>query len=496
MSRVLPVVLLLVAPSACALSTEAEPGTLAVEDTAGVAREAITGGWDDDGDPDVVALMNGSALTCTGTLIAHDLVLTAAHCVDGLPVDSVISGPDPAFPAQRSSVSTVTPHPTFDRATGQHDIAVVRISPGIEAPLRPLLFAPLYPGDVGAPVRFVGYGLSGDGRPLRKRLGVSAIASIAEQTFDIQGDSQPCRGDSGGPTLLRIEGVEVLAGVHSSGPGDCAGYATETRVDANAAFLGHFVGSTEYALGGPGGDLNSQCSAAAVGRRPRGAASLLMVVAALALAGLRTRRRADEGLRRAGSRARHGPRSALRASQALAAAAIAALASAAGCAEWDVGKRSASGGGAITMRDPPPDPGVAPPRDPDATTRDAGRPATPAPAPGPAPTPATPPPSPTPSHGACAPATIGCLETCADQTCADGCFAADPTCVECLGAAFDACVARNGCGPALDALDACIFESGCPDESCVSSGCAAELASAQACLPPGACAEDEAACLP
>ena len=97
---------------------------------------------------------------CTGSLIADDTVLTAAHCVIGLADDEVTFKLNNAAGGFDSFLSRkVTPHPEYSNETSANDIAVVRLA--IPVP-NATTYAIGTPG-VGETVDLVGYGVSGNG---------------------------------------------------------------------------------------------------------------------------------------------------------------------------------------------------------------------------------------------------------------------------------------------------------------------------------------------
>ena len=220
-----------------------------------IARAAITNGADDDADPGVVALLQGSTLVCTATLIAPRLLLTAAHCVSGDAMPDAYFGSVPGDGGPRVAIAAVRRHPAFDAATLHDDVAMALLAEAAPAGATPWP-TPATPIAAGASLRLVGFGrtAAGDTSAPRKRAGTTTVATVSadELTF-APSPSQTCEGDSGGPAFATLEGVEAIVGVTSSGDAACTTLARDMRVDVFAdTFVAPWVAATADGAAGAG----------------------------------------------------------------------------------------------------------------------------------------------------------------------------------------------------------------------------------------------------
>lgn len=241
----------------CGAAPEATP---TAEPALGEVQQPIIGGTPTTGDPAIVALYGiapgaDKGVLCTATIISPTVVLTAAHCVDpslagtGL-VYSVLTGndlTDKAHPSPKLAVKETHFDPQFDHNNilNGHDIAVAIL----ETPttIKPMAWndAPLDATQKGKPARIVGYGLN-DGLG-QKGAGIKRMANVKLNDFDDllvkTGDllHTICSGDSGGPVLMKIGGVEKVVGVNSFGIIFCLFSGNSTRVDKYATFVKSYL---------------------------------------------------------------------------------------------------------------------------------------------------------------------------------------------------------------------------------------------------------------
>jgi hypothetical protein len=189
------------------------------------------------GELDAVGMLNGGS--CTATLIANNMVLTAAHCVcpnnwktagcstrATFTLDDVFPVNNPKTPVDESKTrqditigGNVRVHPEYEqRGWLREDFAVVTLDQPanqVAPTVQPILVAAAYnnplPGDV---LTLVGYGIRGKGcsQPAagKQKLSLKVTgANFAGIKFTYDG-KHVCPGDSGGPVLNtggRVVGV-------------------------------------------------------------------------------------------------------------------------------------------------------------------------------------------------------------------------------------------------------------------------------------------------
>ena len=193
----------------------------------GTASDAIIGGAGEagyasvgymyyaDGDKAPVD-QRGQYVSCSGTLIAPDVVLTAAHCLRGITEFGLGEVRD----KKRYKIRTKYSHPHF-RWTSEgvsNDIGVVKL----EKPVPNATLAKLGKAKTGPGVRSIGYGRTLEGGATTFDPSMGTRKSIPLSVDKIEDGVVVakrkgvgnCYGDSGGP--LMIEGRNEVVGVLSS----------------------------------------------------------------------------------------------------------------------------------------------------------------------------------------------------------------------------------------------------------------------------------------
>ena len=171
---------------------------------------------------DAVVRVVGPQMTCSGTLVAEDLVLTAHHCVVergargeftpklvAAPAVQVELGGD-YLPWGNVGLKAILAPPCGE-AGGRGDVAVLVLERKLVGmPTLALHEDPPHAGDAVAPEGFGRCVLSAEGIRRRDREG-GTIASVGAGIFEAQ--ASVCPGDSGGPVLdaLTREVVGVVS---------------------------------------------------------------------------------------------------------------------------------------------------------------------------------------------------------------------------------------------------------------------------------------------
>lgn len=190
--------------------------------------DRIVGGVPSPGFPDCVAIGTDAGWCCSGTLVAPNVVVTAAHCVAGGCSRRVFTGEDVAFPGdgQVIAVRDAVAHPGYRPPSPVNDIAVLILAEAADVAPRGIAGADAV--RAAATVRLAGYGntdpLSSGGYGRRRMVDVPIASTDPRYGADaatefVAGapflDRDSCNGDSGGPAYVHAGDDWYLAGATS-----------------------------------------------------------------------------------------------------------------------------------------------------------------------------------------------------------------------------------------------------------------------------------------
>ncbi|KAJ2450739.1 hypothetical protein EV183_004072 [Coemansia sp. RSA 2336] len=225
-------------------------------------------------------------LLCGGTLIQNDMVVTAAHCMVDTNSNNVYEpnqvaicyGSSSVVKQSCSTARNITVHPSYNPLTLTNDIALVQLSAlTLDSAISTV---PVYSGKLpeGTKLTTMGWGKTqSSSSALPSTLMSVEIevggAAACKQALPSYGSADgpevcsvnaltpgkdSCQGDSGSPSIIRVDGRPYLAALTSSGvdladPGaaDCAtkdGLAFYTHVYYFMDFLTQVTGASSSAL--------------------------------------------------------------------------------------------------------------------------------------------------------------------------------------------------------------------------------------------------------
>lgn len=202
----------------------------------------------------IVGTRGNRGVLCTGTALARDLVLTAAHCVAPETRLQIIA----TIGAAMTPINAIARHPRYDarsyaRGRVTADVALIKLAAPLPDHIAPVGLA--NEGDavaVGDRLLIAGFGMTVPGRAASTGLARMATLAVTGRPGGLQirlvdpatrGERLglgACTGDSGGPAFRETNGRLRVIGVisWSTGPADSEGCGGMTGVTPIALYRG------------------------------------------------------------------------------------------------------------------------------------------------------------------------------------------------------------------------------------------------------------------
>ncbi|MFI6027949.1 tachylectin-related carbohydrate-binding protein [Amycolatopsis magusensis] len=225
--------------SLAVLAAGVATATLAAAPATAVSNGIPTGGYGGPYPGSVRITVGDNFRACSGTLVDDQWIVTAASCFAENPAQGfrVAPGPPP-----RTTIARIYADAVETRGGGGFYNLTQRIVDLRPREDRDLVFAKLEaraglsgarlssrPPQPSEALKIAGFGRTAtEWVPQHQHIADTAVSSIAGTTYVVQGASDTCRGDAGGPTYRGDQWNPELVGVHStSWQKGCLG-ATET----------------------------------------------------------------------------------------------------------------------------------------------------------------------------------------------------------------------------------------------------------------------------
>lgn len=167
----------------------------------------------------MASVQNSNGHFCGGSLIKPNWVVTAAHCADLNPSQVRVGTQTWNSGGSVARVVSKTNHPTWNGTNG--DIALLKLDQNLSQ--QPITIA-ASGGAQGTPTRLIGWGSTtgerGDRPTQLMQVDLKVVSGCTNQ-FNSQyelclGDDNPqtsaCYGDSGGPSIIQVNGAWQLTG--------------------------------------------------------------------------------------------------------------------------------------------------------------------------------------------------------------------------------------------------------------------------------------------
>jgi len=192
---------------------------------------------------------------CTATLVNESVILTAAHCIDYSGYGDVFFVGYNFDHMNNSNSYTLTDCIAAPNGT---DIAVCLLAqPLTTVDIIPVNTTPMDNSWVGEWLHYVGFGSNtyygGPGSGLKRETSIQLYEIYSYDYVHYTPGTNICSGDSGGPSLVDINGHWHVAGVNSAVSSNdwdaCSGWGYEVRVDRSLDFLGDYFDPYQHPIG-------------------------------------------------------------------------------------------------------------------------------------------------------------------------------------------------------------------------------------------------------